>query len=179
MQGIADSAGLPPSENSSGFGRSGIPRVQIELEWARWYIPVEVCRLFQRRLQIPVQMINWGHPNVRGKNSYRGQNHQFRIYLQYFKSLNFRLKFKKDELNNLTSWKEDLTKQVVDFKKQLDDLNQKFSDTQNTMLGKVEEYNKSIGDVNVEIKAMGKVFQKLIPEFTENVNKLSKSVNKK
>ena len=85
----------------------------------------------------------------------------------------------KDELNNLTSWKEDLTKQVGDFKNQLDELNQKFSDTQNAMLGKVEEYNKSIGDVNVEIQAMGKVFQKLIPEFTENVRKLSESVNKK
>jgi predicted nucleic acid-binding Zn-ribbon protein len=85
----------------------------------------------------------------------------------------------KDELNNLTSWKEDLTKQVGDFKKQLEDLNQKFSDTQNAMVGKVEEYNKSIGDVNVEIQAMGKVFQRLIPEFTENVKKLSDSVNKK
>ena len=85
----------------------------------------------------------------------------------------------KDELNNLTSWKEDLTKQVSDFKKQLDDLNNKFSETQNAMLGKVEEYNKSLGDVNVEIQAMGKVFQKLIPEFTENVRKLSESVNKK
>ena len=85
----------------------------------------------------------------------------------------------KDELSNLTSWKEDLTKQVGDFKKQLDELNQKMNDTQNAMLGKVEEYNKSLGDVNVEIQAMGKVFQKLIPEFTENVKKLSDTVNKK
>ena len=47
------------------------------------------------------------------------------------------------------------------------------------MIGKVDEYNKSLGDVNVEIQAMGKVFQKLIPEFTENVKKLSETVNKK
>ncbi len=85
----------------------------------------------------------------------------------------------KSELDNLTSWKEDLTKQVEDFKKQLDELNQKMNDTQNAMIGKVEEYNKSLGDVNVEIQAMGKVFQKLIPEFTENVKKLSETVNKK
>ena len=84
-----------------------------------------------------------------------------------------------DELSNLTSWKTDLTNQVSDFKKQLDDLNKKVNDAQNAMIGKVDEYNKSLGDVNVEIQAMGKVFQKLIPEFTENVKKLSETVNKK
>lgn len=101
LQGICDSAGLPPSENSSLFGRKGIPRVQIELEWRRWYVPIEVCRLFQRKLKIPIQMINWGHPLVRGQESYRGQNHQFRINAQYFEILNFRFNFKKRELKNL------------------------------------------------------------------------------
>ena len=101
LQGVCDSAGLPPSEATSLYGGSGIPRVQIELEWRRWYVPIEICRLFQRRLEIPIQMINWGHPNTRGQNSYRGQNHQFRIYAQYFKKLNFRMKFKKQELKNL------------------------------------------------------------------------------
>ena len=103
LQGVCDAAGLPPSEASSAYGSNGPIRVQIELEWGRWYLPVEICRLFQRKLSIPIQMINWGHPNSRGTNSYRGQNHQFRIYAQDFKILDFRLRFKKTELDNLLS----------------------------------------------------------------------------
>jgi hypothetical protein len=47
------------------------------------------------------------------------------------------------------------------------------------MIGKVDEYNKSLGGVNVEIQAMGKVFEKIIPQFTDNVNRLSEIVDKK
>jgi len=97
LQGIADSCGLPPSEVSSAYSGGGPPRLQIELEWRRWYIPAELCQLFQERLGISVNMINYGHPLVRGINSYRGQNHQFRIYLDQLgidKTI-FRLNFKQ------------------------------------------------------------------------------------
>jgi hypothetical protein len=59
-------------------------------------------------------MINWGHPNIRGEKTYRGQNHQFRIYAQYFKNLNFRLKFKSIELENLLS-KIKIRKEQINF----------------------------------------------------------------
>ena len=85
----------------------------------------------------------------------------------------------KEEINSLSSWKEDISKQVDDFKTQMDALDKKLSDTQNAMMGKIEDYNKSMGDVNVEIQAMGKVFEKIIPTFTENVNKLSDLVGKR
>ena len=52
IQGIFDAAGLPPSESSSAFGAKGLARVDLELPFARWYVPVEVCRLLQRRLSI-------------------------------------------------------------------------------------------------------------------------------
>ena len=85
----------------------------------------------------------------------------------------------KGELDDLKTWKEDLDTQVKGFKSQLDTLGKRVDDAQNAMLGKVEEYNKSLGGVNVEIQAMGKVFEKIIPQFTENVNKLSELVDRK
>jgi hypothetical protein len=85
----------------------------------------------------------------------------------------------KGELDDLKTWKVDLDTQVKGFKSQLDTLGKRVDDAQNAMLGKVEEYNKSLGGVNVEIMAMGKVFEKIIPQFTENVNKLSELVDRK
>jgi len=85
----------------------------------------------------------------------------------------------KGELDDLKTWKVDLDTQVKGFKSQLDTLGKRVDDAQNAMLGKVEEYNKSLGGVNVEIQAMGKVFEKIIPQSTENVNKLSELVDRK
>jgi len=85
----------------------------------------------------------------------------------------------KDELDLVTSWKTEIDVQVKEFKSQLEALDKKVSDVQNAMLGKVDEYNKSLQGVNVEIQAMGKVFEKIIPQFTDNVNRLSDMVSKK
>ena len=82
------------------------------------------------------------------------------------------------ELKNMTEWKNELSKQLDSYKKKVEDLDNKLAQTQTAMIGKVDEYNKSIGDVNVEIQAMGKVFEKLIPEFTSNVKELSEIVKK-
>ncbi len=82
------------------------------------------------------------------------------------------------ELKNMTDWKNELTKQLDSYKKKVEDLENKLSETQTAMIGKVDEYNKSIGNVNIEIQAMGKVFEKLIPEFTSNVKELSEIVKK-
>ncbi len=82
------------------------------------------------------------------------------------------------ELKNMMEWKNELSKQLDSYKKKVEDLYNKLAQTQTAMIGKVDEYNKSIGDVNVEIQAMGKVFEKLIPEFTNNVKELSEIVKK-
>lgn len=82
------------------------------------------------------------------------------------------------ELKNMTDWKNELSKQLDSYRKKVEDLENKLSETQNAMIGKVDEYNKSLGNVNVEIQAMGKVFEKLIPEFTSNVKELSEIVKK-
>jgi len=85
----------------------------------------------------------------------------------------------KEELDSLTSWKTEIGTQVTEFKSQLEALDKKVADAQNAMIGKVDDYNKSLQGVNVEIQAMGKVFEKVIPKFTDNVNRLSEMVGKK
>tara|TARA_Y100000310_G_scaffold306661_1_gene348013 strand:- start:3 stop:602 length:600 start_codon:yes stop_codon:yes gene_type:complete len=85
----------------------------------------------------------------------------------------------KENVNSIEAWKSEVDNQLGDFKNQLAALDKKLSDAQNAIMGKVDDYNKSLGDVNVEIQAMGKVFEKVIPQFTDNVNRLSEMVEKK
>lgn len=101
IQGFCDACGLPPSEVSAAYSGTGRQRVQLEPNWNRWYIPIEVCRLFQTRLNMRVNMINWGHPLIRGVNSYRSQNHQMRVWLDTITTNIFRLSFKREALESL------------------------------------------------------------------------------
>jgi hypothetical protein len=101
IQGFSDACGLPPSEVTAAFGGRGIQRIQLEPNWRRWYVPIEICSLFQTKLEIPVNMINWGHPLIRGINSYRGQNHQIRIRLDSINTNLFRLSFKSEAFEGL------------------------------------------------------------------------------
>ena len=43
---------------------------------------------------------------------------------------------------------------------------------QNTMVGKTEEYNKTISDVNVELQAFEKVIDRLIPAISDSIKEL-------
>ncbi len=101
IQGFCDACSLVPNEASSSYGGSGKCRIQLEPSQERWDIPVGVCRLFQIGLKIPVQNINWGHPQTR--TAWKHQNHQFRVYLENIppEIELYRLGYKREEYINL------------------------------------------------------------------------------
>ena len=78
----------------------------------------------------------------------------------------------------MTNWKKSTEAKLDGFKEQLDQLDSRLSDAQNALNVKVEDYNKSIKDVNVELKALGQVFEKVLPTYTENVKALQGIVKK-
>ena len=107
LSGAADACGIPPDPNTSAFGTGdkNQPRLDLDISRDRWYVAVEICRLFQRRLGIPVSYINFGHPSVRGPWTHK-QNHQLRIFLYFinetkYHSFNFSLEHKKKALEKM------------------------------------------------------------------------------
>lgn len=76
-------------------------------------------------------------------------------------------------INEVEAWKKDVENQINSLKSSIDKMDSKVADTQKAMLSKVNDYNKTLTDVNVELKAMSKVFDKVLPTFTDNVKKLS------
>lgn len=51
-------------------------------------------------------------------------------------------------------------------------LNQRIDGIQNVMLGKTEEYNKTLADVNVELQAFEKVIDRLVPTISDSIKEL-------
>lgn len=87
---------------------------------------------------------------------------------------------------------EKFSKEVDDLKKDIDDVSASVNGVQERLaniekrmdmviqqvLGKVEDYGRSIADVSTELKAMQKVFGTMMPTMTENIKELDELVGK-
>lgn len=83
------------------------------------------------------------------------------------------------DINKVIEWKEKTESRITKLEQSLKDLRSSFDNLHRGMLGKISDYDKNLVEVGTEIKAMEKVFQKVLPTFTENVNKLSRIVDGK
>ena len=79
-----------------------------------------------------------------------------------------------DSINRIIEWKDSIETRVTKVEQQLADLRGSFDKLHEGVLGKLGDYDKGISTVTVEIKALEKVFQKILPGFVENVHELSK-----
>ncbi len=77
-------------------------------------------------------------------------------------------------LNKIIEWKDRTEARMTQLDQQFKDLQHNFDNLHKAMIGKIGEYDQNILNVGVEIKAMERVFQKVLPTLTDNVNELSK-----
>jgi len=80
----------------------------------------------------------------------------------------------EEDLKVIIDWKEKTEIKINQFDQKITDLTTTLSSLHKSLLGKISQYDKNIIDVGTEIKAMEKVFQKILPNLTENVNKLDR-----
>lgn len=78
------------------------------------------------------------------------------------------------DINKMIEWKEKTESRLLRIEQDITNLKANFESLHKGILGKISEYDQNLVDVGTEIKAMEKVFQKVLPTFTENVNKLSR-----
>ncbi len=77
-------------------------------------------------------------------------------------------------VNKIVEWKESMTARIDKIDQQIQDVRREFDKVHESVLGKVAEYDKNILEVGAEVKAMEKVFSKVLPVFTQNVAELSR-----
>ena len=76
-------------------------------------------------------------------------------------------------MERLNEWKDKVEHKLTSIEQQIEGIKENFATLHQGVLGKVGEYDKNIGDLGVEIKAMEKVFKEVLPTLTDNVNELS------
>ena len=78
------------------------------------------------------------------------------------------------DVNKILEWKNQTESRINRIEQSMIDLKDEFTKLHQGILGKIGEYDKHIMDVGSEIKAMEKVFAKVLPVFTQNVSELTR-----
>ena len=78
------------------------------------------------------------------------------------------------DINKIVEWKNDVDSRIAKIEQRIDGIKDDFDKLHQAIIGKIGDYDKNILEVGAEIKAMEKVFSKVLPIFTENVNELNR-----
>ena len=78
------------------------------------------------------------------------------------------------DVKKIIEWKERNDERIAKVEQQVVDLRLNMDSLTKSIISKISAYDQNITDVGTEIKAMEKVFQKVLPNLTESVNKLDR-----
>lgn len=78
------------------------------------------------------------------------------------------------DINKVIEWKNEVETKIAKLEQRIDSLQDSFDKLHQAVIGKIGEYDKNILEVGAEVKAMEKVFSKVLPLFTENVSELAR-----
>lgn len=77
-------------------------------------------------------------------------------------------------IGNLAVWKEKTNNDVISIKQELIRLEERFEQLQNAILGRVKDYDEGIRGIHTEMKALEKVFEKILEPLTANIKDLNR-----
>jgi DNA-binding transcriptional MerR regulator len=78
------------------------------------------------------------------------------------------------ELGKVTEWQNATGSRLDKLEQSLGDMKSDLENLHKAIVSKISDYDKNLLDVGTEIKAMEKVFQKVLPELTGSVAELSR-----
>jgi hypothetical protein len=109
INGLLDTAGFV---NAGGWlprdGKSGHGRMRLYFQIVRnWPLVVEIDNFLREHFEIPIQTIDWGHPNIRsaggaeGAGSATTREHQIKIFPEFMEQFRFRISCKQKLFSEL------------------------------------------------------------------------------
>lgn len=82
------------------------------------------------------------------------------------------------KVGDIRLWKDKIDNDITSIKQEIMRTQNHFANLQKAVLGKVSEYNENILNINTEMKALEKVFEKILQPLTSNIKELSKITEK-
>lgn len=77
-------------------------------------------------------------------------------------------------VGKIVEWKETINSKFAELQQRIESVENNVKQINASVLERVGDYDKKMTDVGTELKAMSKVFQKILPGFMENVSELSR-----
>jgi hypothetical protein len=123
VRGFADVAGTARLANRNRWGKC---RVYLDVLNSpfNWRLPVQMCHLLQDHLGVPVDVIQWGHPNTRdpkleeykaGRKDAWAREHQIKIFADDFERIGFYMSHKQEILEELAEYNKRMGFQKAKF----------------------------------------------------------------
>ena len=78
------------------------------------------------------------------------------------------------KFGDVNLWKESVNNDLEAIKQEILRTQERFNNLQNILIGKVTGYNKSVTELNAEMKALEQVMQKIIEPLTNNIKELGR-----
>ena len=78
------------------------------------------------------------------------------------------------DIARINEWKEAISSRMDKTEQAVADMKADLEGLHKAIVARIGEYDKTLLDVGTEIKAMEKVFQKVLPELTGNIQELSR-----
>lgn len=100
VSGFADVNGKVRKSNQY-YGE--IHRIYLDILNDNWVLPIQLCKLIQKGLRIPIQTLTWGHPNLRNRpdEPWSKREHQVKVFCEDFLPIGFYIKHKQEALEKL------------------------------------------------------------------------------
>lgn len=105
--GFANAGGWIPRDGRHGHGRM---RIYFQIINRNYKLPVSIDNYIRDNFNLPIQTIDWGHPNIRDgkladylldKSSAYGREHQVKFYPEYYQQFTFRISSKQELFKEL------------------------------------------------------------------------------
>jgi hypothetical protein len=79
-----------------------------------------------------------------------------------------------ENINKVIDWKERTESKLTDLDTKFGQAKTAVQGVKDELMEKLSDYDKQITEIGTEVKAMSKVFEKLLPQFMESVSELSR-----
>jgi hypothetical protein len=112
IRGYADVAGSARAANVNRWGKHRI-YIDVLNSPSNWKLPIQLCHLLQDYLEVPVDVIQWGHPNTRdpslkeykaGRPTAWAREHQLKVFADDFEKIGFYMSHKQAVLEELAEY---------------------------------------------------------------------------